>query len=126
MSKALKLAPIDVDGANNTAASEFSEMQNVLGPLSPSAIPFTPRFSMVSRKSFTSEDYTREPEEAEGLEFRNVVPGQVTMVGVAEKGRLKRVVAGRGGNQDLEEPNKNGEPAEKTEAINAEISVNGN
>lgn len=80
---------------------------------------------MVSKKSFTSEDYRREPEEAEGLEFRNVVPGQVAIVGVAEKGRLKRI-AGRGVNQDLEEPNKNGESAEKTEAIGAEISVNGN
>lgn len=80
---------------------------------------------MVSKNSFTSEDYRREPEEAEGLEFQNVMPGQVAMVGVAEKGRLKRI-AGRGVNQDLEEPNKNGESAEKTEAIGAEISVNGN
>lgn len=83
---------------------------------------------MVSRKSYTSEDYRREPEEAEGLELRNVVPGQVAVVSVssnfAENGencRLKRIVAERGG-QCLEEPSYDGG---KTEAIGAEINVNG-
>lgn len=84
---------------------------------------------MVSRKSYTSEDYRREPEEAEGLELRNVVPGQVAVVSVlskfAENGenwRLKRIVAERGGGQGLEEPSYDGG---KTEAIGAEINVNG-
>lgn len=135
MSKALKLTPIDVDGANNNAASDNSEVENVLGPLSLSGASFTPRFSMVSRKSFTSEDYRREPEEAEGLEFRNVVPGQVAVVSVlskpVEKGerwRSKRIVAGGMGNQDLEdleEPSDNGESVGGKEVTGAEINVNG-
>lgn len=134
MSKASKLAPIDVDEANNNT-SHNSEVGNVLGPLSPSATSFTPRFSMASRKSFTSEDYRREPEEAEGMEFRNVVPGQVAMVSVlskfgekGEKWKLKRVVADREGHQeleDLEEPSENDESAGKEETIGAEIQVNG-
>lgn len=86
---------------------------------------------MVSRKSYTSEDYRREPEEAEGLELRNVVPGQVAVVSVlskfAENGenwKLKRIVE-RGGGQGLEEPSYDGGSVGKTEAIGAEINVNG-
>lgn len=90
---------------------------------------------MVSRKSYTSEDYRREPEEAEGLEFQNVVPGQVAVVSVLskfaekdEKLRSKRIVVGGMGNQDLEdleEPSNNGEAAGGKEAAGAEINVNG-
>lgn len=133
MSKASTLTPIDVDGANS-AASDNSEVENVLGPLSISAASFTPRFSMASKKSFTSEDYRREPEEAEGLEFQNVVPGQVAVVSVLskfaekEKWGLRRAVVGGRGNQDLGglgEPSENGESAGEKEAIGAEIDVNG-
>jgi hypothetical protein len=136
VSKASHFTPINIDEAN---ASD-TEIHNTLGSFSPSAAPsapFTPfsvrRFSSVSRKSFTSEDFRREPEEAENINFQNVAPGQISMVrvlsklaGKDERDRLKkrRLERMSGATQNLEEPSESGEKLEEEEKI-AEIQVNG-